>query len=203
MTRQYTRATSAPVDTPPSAATQEAMNPANSLQDRQETVKTRRKRIPMTTATRKLETPELPGYYLHWVNGEADRIAKALRADYTFVQVGELPGYTLELGDQTGISGSADMGDRISVVAGGTGQDGQAMRLYLMKLPMELREEDLQQRDDEGKKLIDALYKDPNAQAVSGQDNDGRYVSEMDARRGRAKKPQSQSYNVLETFRKR
>ena len=203
MTRQYTRETVSPVDMPPSSATQEAMTPGNDLEQRQEKFQEKRKRVSMAMAGRKLETPELPGYYLHWVNGEPDRIARALRAEYTFVQSDELPGYTLELGDQTGISGSAQNGGNISVIAGGTAQDGQALRLFLMKLPMELRQEDLQQRDDEGKKLIDALYNDPNAHSASGEDNTKRYVSEMDARRGRAKKPQSQSYNALDTYRKR
>lgn len=204
MTRPYNRATTSPVDTPPSAATQEAMNPANSLQERQEGARQRRKRIPMTMATRKLETPELPGFYLHWITGEPDRIAKALNAEYTFVQKVEMPGYTLELGDKTGILGGAEDGDNISVVAGGTSQDGQAMRLYLMKLPMELREEDLQSRDEDGQKLIDALRNDPNARVGSGEDNEKRYGQELDMRRGRAtKKPQSQSFNALEAFRKR
>ena len=205
MTREYTRRTTAPVDMPPSAATQEAMNPANSLEQRQENHVQRRKRIPMNMVTRKLETPELPGYYLHWINGEPDRIAKALNADYTFVQKDELPGYTLELGEQTAITGGSDMGNAISVVAGGTGQDNQAMRLYLMKLPMEFREEDLKARDDEGQKLIDALRNDPQARVGSGEDNDKRYGQELDMRRSRAtaKKPQSQSFNALEAFRKR
>lgn len=205
MTREYTRRTTTPVDMPPSPETQEAMNPANSLEDRQESTVQRRKRIPMTMVTRKLQTPELPGFYLHWINGEPDRIAKALNADYTFVQKDELPGYTLELGDQTGITGGVDMGNAISTVAGGTGQDNQAMRLYLMKLPMELREEDMAMRDDEGQKLIDALRNDPSARAGSGEDNGSRYGQELDIRRGRsiAKKPQSQSYNALEAFRKR
>lgn len=205
MTREYTRRTTSPVDMPPSSATQEAMNPANNLAERQESAVQRRKRIPMTMVSRKLQTPELPGFYLHWINGEPDRIAKALNADYTFVQKDELPGYTLELGEQTAISGSAGMANAISVVAGGTGQDNQALRLYLMKLPQELRDEDLQARDDEGQKLIDALRNDPQARVGSGEDNEKRYGQELDMRRGRsvAKKPQSQSFNALEAFRKR
>lgn len=203
MTREYTRRTTSPVDMPNAASTQEATNPANSLEQRQEKFSERRKRVSMATASRKLETPELPGYYLHWVSGEPDRIAKAIRAEYTFVQKGELPGYTLELGDKTAITGSDDMGNAISVLAGGAANDGQALRLYLMKLPIELREEDMKQRDEEGQAVIDALYSDPNAQAVRGQDNDKRYLSDMGERAGRAKKPQSQSYNVLDTFRKR
>lgn len=206
MTRQYNRATTSPVDMPPSSATQEAMNPANSLEQSQEKFSQRRKRVSMSTASRKLETPELPGYYLHWVSGEADRIAKAIRAEYTFVQKEELPGYTLELGDQTGISGSGDMGNAISVLAGGSANDGQALRLYLMKLPMELREEDMKQRDNEGQEVLNTLYSNPSAQAARGQDNDKRY-SEFDMKTEssarRQKKPQSQSYNVLDTFRKR
>ena len=203
MTREYTRRTTPAVDMPPSSSTQEAMNPGNDLEQRQEKFVEKRKRVSMAMASRKLETPELPGYYLHWVNGEPDRIAKALRADYTFVQTDELPGYALELGDQTGISGISQTGGNISVIAGGTAQDGQALKLFLMKLPQELRDEDLQQRDDEGKRLIDALYTDPNAHSASGEDNTKRYVSEMDAKRGRAKPKQSQSFNALDAYRKR
>jgi len=203
MTREYIRRTTSPVEMPVAGATIEATNPANNLAERQENTTARRRRIPMTMATRKLEVPEIPGFYLHWVNGEPDRVARAINAGYDFVQKDELPGYSLELGDKTGIGGDADMGDRISQIAGGTATDGQALRLYLMKLPMEFREEDLKSRDEEAEKVIQALYNDPNAHGVSGQDNDRRYVSEMSAKRGRARQPQSQSYNALEAFRKK
>ena len=204
MPRQYTRSTTLldnTVDMPTASATIEATNPANSQEQRDEGFVQRRKRVPMNNPTRKLETPELPGYYLHWVNGEPDRIAKALRAEYDFVQTHELPGYTLELGDQTGISGSGDMGSRISVIAGGSDTNGQALRLYLMKLPIELREEDLDQRDEEGQKVIDALRNDPGAQAVSGQDNSSRYTPKM--RDKSPPKPKSLCYNALDAFQKR
>lgn len=206
MTREYIKRTAPSVDMPVTGSTQDATNPANSLEQRQEKFSEKRKRVSMNTARRRLETPELPGYYLHWVSGEPDRIAKAIRAEYTFVQKDELPGYTLELGDQTGITGSADMGSSISVLAGGSANDGQALRLYLMKLPAELREEDMKQRDEEGQQVIDTLYTNPSARAVSGQDNERRY-SEFDMKtetRGhRENKPKSQSFNAFDNFRKR
>lgn len=203
MTREYTRRTTSPVEMPVAGATIEATNPANSLAERQQNTTARRRRIPMNMVTRKLETPELPGFYLHWVNGEPDRIARAINAGYDFVKKDEMPGYTLELGDQTGIKGDGDMGDRISHIAGGTATDGQALRLYLMKLPQEFRDEDLRARDEEGQRLIDTLRNDPNARVGSGEDNDHRYGQELDMRRGQSRKPQSQSYNALEQFRKK
>ena len=206
MTRPYTRTPRAPgdspaVEMPETAASIEATNPANSSADKDESFSSRRRRIPMNVPRRKLETQELPGFYLHWINGEPSRIAQAMNAGYDFVQKHEMPGYTLELGDKTGISEDGGMGGGISVLAGGTNEsDGKASRLYLMKLPMELREEDLEESDAKGQQVIDALLNDPNANPARDGDNGSRYLPE---RKKVPPKPKSLSYNALDAFQKR
>ena len=180
-------------------------NPATSFEQKAEVETQRRRRIPMSVPTRKLETPDLPGFHLHWISGEPDRVARASNAGYDFVQEHELPGYRVGFGDEAGIQGNSDLGTRISVVAGGTGSDNQAARLYLMKLPQEYYEEDMAARDAEGQKVVDALRTNPNAQQGdprnAGGDASNRYIPDMGQNRG-AKRQASQSYNVFSTLKR-
>jgi hypothetical protein len=97
-----------------------------------------RKRVPMSVPMRKLEAPEIPGYHCHWMRGTKARIAQAARAGYEFVSEDELAAAgglnSMDLGG-FGIATGSDMGTRVSLVSGEEfGPDGQAERLYLMKL---------------------------------------------------------------------
>jgi len=98
-------------------------------------------RIPMSVPTMKLAVPELPGFFLYWHLGED--IPRALRAGYTFVEDDELEVEQKGVANSAALSGSTDMGSRISIVAGSP-DEGQIepQRLYLMKLPNAWREQD-------------------------------------------------------------
>ena len=112
-----------------------------------------RERIPMTLPTQKLQVPEIPGYFLYWFRGEPGRLSRAMRAGYEFVGYDEVELNNFDLaGDLTG-PGQTDMGNRVSVPAqDGASEDGQYLRLYLMKLKQELRDSDVMQYEE---KMID------------------------------------------------
>jgi hypothetical protein len=96
-------------------------------------------RIPMSIPQRHLEVAEIPGYHTHWFLGS--RVPRALRAGYTFVT--EDDGVELNNFDLAGdaqANGSTDLGTRFSVPAAVGGDSDE--RLYLMKLPTELWEQD-------------------------------------------------------------
>lgn len=96
-----------------------------------------RKIVPMTVPVQRLEVQEIPGYVLYWMRGTPDRIAQAQRAGYDFVSEDEVTLNNRDLGGDATVSGSTDMGSRVSVIAGGMGDDGQPVRLILMKIKKE------------------------------------------------------------------
>ena len=124
------------------------LNPAN----KDANTASERKRIPMGVPVQKLEAPDMPGYHLHWFNGTADRLQRALDGGYVFVDEREMKINPVGLGSDTTRSGNTDMGSRVSVVAGSDiGHDGQPVRLVLMKIRQEWYEEDakiVEQRND-------------------------------------------------------
>jgi hypothetical protein len=104
---------------------------------------TERKRIPMSVPRTKLAVQEIPGYHLHWMLGTPDRLAQAQQAGYTFVEKDEVALNNHSLGSKLTTDGNTDMGSRVSHVAGSeVSSDGQAVRLYLMKIPEEWWQED-------------------------------------------------------------
>jgi len=116
----------------------EKLNPASTAKTAAE-----RKRIPMSVPVRRLETPEIPGFHLHWFRNTRERLQRAIDAGYEFVDERELRINAVGLGSDTAKSGNTDMGSRVSVTAGGeSGADGQAERLVLMKIKQEFYEQD-------------------------------------------------------------
>lgn len=95
-------------------------------------------RIPMSVPQRHLEAPEIPGYHLHWFL--QSRVPRALQAGYTFVDPDETDLPNFDLAGDAQHSGSSDLGSRVSVPAAVGGDSDE--RLFLMKLPMELWEQD-------------------------------------------------------------
>lgn len=143
-----------------------------------------RKRIPMSLPVQKLEVPEIPGFHLHWFRGTAARIQQAERAGFLFVRTDEVSINNLSLGGDATKTGNSDMGDRVSVTAGDTDDQGQAVRLYLMKQPSEYYLEDrkiLQDRNDSIADALTASFKQgvpvgPRAEGEQSDDVAARYV---------------------------
>lgn len=132
----------------------EKLNPANA----KDKTTAERKRIPMSTPVQKLETPEIPGYHLHWFNGTADRLQRAVDGGYEFVDGQELKLNNVSLGGDSALSGNTDMGSRVSVVSGQeVGRDGQPIRMILMKIKQEWYEEDQRTLEARNDQLADSL----------------------------------------------
>ena len=142
---------------------------------------TDRTRIPMSTGQQKLSVPEIPGYHLHWMRGEPERIQQAMAAGYTFVEADETNQVNLSLGGDAKKSGNTDLGTRISALAGSElGNDGQPLRLYLMKLPEEWHQEDLKAQEDKSNHIRRALMsgKIGAENDTNSSDTNSRYVKE-------------------------
>lgn len=142
-----------------------AINPAN----KNPVAVGERKRIPMSVPVQKLSVPEIPGYHLHWFNGTPERIARAQQGGYEFVDSFEVQVNSVGLGNESTQSGNTDMGSRVSIV-GGTEVDpsGQPVRLILMKIKQEWREQDMKLVEDRNDSVANALMG-----GVLGAEKDG------------------------------
>jgi hypothetical protein len=117
-----------------------------------------RKRIPMSVPVQRLEVADLPGFHLHWFLSTPERLQRAMDGGYEFVDQGEMKINNVSLGGDSAISGSTDMGSRVSIVSGQeVGKDGQPTRLILMKIRQEWWDEDQILVENRNMKVRDAL----------------------------------------------
>lgn len=124
----------------------------------QAATKRERTRIPMSVPVQRLEVPDIPGYHLHWFRGDAERVERALAGGYEFVDQREAKPHSTSLGGTSTASGNTDMGSRVSVVSGSElGNDGQPVRLVLMKIQQDWYEEDQKLVDDRNAAVADSL----------------------------------------------
>jgi hypothetical protein len=130
-------------------------NPANKPDTN--TDATKRRRIPMSVPQRRLETPEIPGYHLYWF---VDRnVERALQAGYEMVKKQELSLNQHGVATDKSISGSADLGSNIKLVAG-TSETGGAEYLNLMKIPLAWWQEDQKVLEERNAQVLSAVFKD-------------------------------------------
>jgi hypothetical protein len=107
-------------------------------------------RIPMNSPQRKLEVPPIDGYTMYWFRGDPGRLQRAQRAGYEFVRPEEVELNNFDLAGDPSAPGQTDMGDRVSVAAqDGADGNGQFLRLYLMKIKNEYREQDQERYERE------------------------------------------------------
>lgn len=145
-----------------------------------------RQRIPLSVPMRKLEVPEIPGYYLKWFRGTPQRLAQAERAGFEYVRDDEIALNNVSLGGDATKAGNSDMGSRVSVIEGSEiDGGGQAVRMYLMKQKMEYKLEDdalIQQRNDSVAAALTGAFQDGTVasgagqQGETGEDRAHRYV---------------------------
>jgi hypothetical protein len=152
----------------------EAINPANSAEQKLDAAKRARSRIPMSVPRAKLHTPEIPGFHVHWLNDYPGRIIQAMDAGYSFVESDQAVITSNDLAGSPIGSGS-DLGSRISVVVG-KNEDGSPLRAYLMKIPNEYHKEDQQASQDRVDQVHEAMRQ--GKQQVDG-DNSHRYVKSV------------------------
>jgi hypothetical protein len=138
-----------------SKGSEEAINPANSAEDKLEVQKEMRTRIPMSVPRAKMATPEIPGYHSHWINDYAGRVMQAQAAGYSFVNQDEvlisMPGLANDI-----LGTGTDLGTRVSIVVG-KNEDGSPLRAYLMKLGDEFYKEDLLAGQERVNQVHDAM----------------------------------------------
>lgn len=127
-----------------------------------------RQRIPLSVPQRKLEVPEIPGYYCRWFRGTSARLGQALQAGFEYVRPDEVKLNNVSLGGDADKTGNTDMGDRVSVVEGGEIEGGQAVRLYLMKQKMEWYLEDKKVVQDRNDSVAHALTQSYQRGVVGG-----------------------------------
>jgi hypothetical protein len=96
-------------------------------------------RVPMSTARRRLFAADIPGYRCYWFH--ADNVQHALAAYYEFVKPEEVHTNQLNVANPATQPGGTDLGSRVSLLAD-KHEDGQPARAYLMKIKLELFEED-------------------------------------------------------------
>jgi len=129
-----------------------------------------RKRVPMSVPVQKLEVADIPGYHLHWFLGTAERLTRAIDAGYEYVDERESLVNNVSLGGDSALSGSTDMGSRVSIVAGQeVGKDGQPVRLILMKIRQDWWEDDQKLIEARNTQVRDALMG-----GMLGAENDAR-----------------------------
>jgi hypothetical protein len=146
----------------------------------------RRARVPMSVAMRKLETPEIPGYHLHWI--KESNIPRALAAYYEFVEDSEVPINQRNPGLDTEISGNTDLGARVSIAAG-IGANNLPERLYLMKLAEEFWIEDRAKIDGRNASMMGQIFRGEkilDKDEVSSDVKQTRYVDMERTRERRA-----------------
>jgi hypothetical protein len=141
-------------------------NPANAPEKRVA------RRIPLALPTLKLETPEIPGYKLHWFRGTAGRIQQALNAGYEYVERDEIQINHHGLADDYEKDGNSDLGTRVSQPAGDTVEGG--VRLYLMKIRQEFWDEDQKLVDGRHEAIANSLRR-PKASPMDGGDTSNTY----------------------------
>ncbi len=146
------------------AASAELVNPANA------SAKAPSRRIPLSVPTLKLTVPEIPGYVCHWFRGTEARIQQALAAGYTFTDRGQVELNHHGLANDYQSDGNSDLGSRVSTPSGDDGS-----RLYLMKLPRELWEEDGQILADKHESIAAQLRNDQGLELPAGFDKSRRY----------------------------
>lgn len=127
----------------------------------------RRKRIPMSTATRKMEVAAIDGWYLYWA--AETNIPAMMQAGYEFVDRSEANLVQTGLANDKSISGNTDLGTRVSMIGSLQGPSGQGPeRAYLMKLRQEWRDEDRKTIDDRNAGILSGIFKDEKIYTPEG-----------------------------------
>lgn len=141
-------------------------------------------RIPLSGGRLKLSTPKIPGYHCHWFADRSDRVEAAVAAGYEFVEKGEVSVNNLGVAREAATGAGTDLGSRVSIVAGGD-NNGQALRLVLMKIRQEWRDKDMRARENSSDALVAALTRGQagSAQMPGEADTSHRYIGEGGGRR--------------------
>jgi hypothetical protein len=135
-----------------------------------------RKRIPLSIPTRKMEVDEIPGFHLYWFL--ESNVPRALQGGYEFVDSDEVPLHQRGVATDSTISGNADLGSHIKLVAG-IGDGGRAEYQILMKIREEWYLEDQKVIEARNAAILAAIFRKEyiaGSDKVSSEDQGLRYV---------------------------
>lgn len=165
------------VSTPDPSAQAQNVNPSvRPLSITEQIEKGMRRRISMSLPSRKLEVPEMPGYWLYWFVEE--NVPRALEAGFEFVDSAELPMGQFSPGTSKDINGNMDMGTRVRQIAGKSESGGPLFHV-LMKLREEWAREDRRLRDNRNAQIMSTIFRGehiPGEEADKAEDRAQRYV---------------------------
>lgn len=137
-----------------------------------------KRRIPMSVPRRKLEVSDIPGYHLYWFLDQ--NVAAAQQAGYEFVDESEIELNQHGVGTSRDISGNADLGTLVKVVAG-AGAGGRGEMLNLMKIKNEFYLADRKEIEARNAQILNSIFKDEKImgdESVSAADKGQTYVKQ-------------------------
>lgn len=119
--------------------------------------RTRRDRTPFSASRKRLEVRYVDKdfekkFHPHWFNDQDGRPERALDAGYEFVKPEEVIG----VGDREVHSGNTDLNSKVSRVVG-RAEGNQPIRAYLMKLPLDLYQEDQAKKQEQNDMVDQAI----------------------------------------------
>ena len=151
-------------------------NPANAPAAELAKEPGQRKRIPLSVPRRKMEAPDLPGFHLHWFL--ESNVPTALQGGYEFVKMDEFPLNQIGVATDTSVSGNADLGTNIKIIAG-IGADNRAEYQLLMKIREEWWKEDQKVIEARNASVMEAIFRNEKiagSERLSQEDQATRYV---------------------------
>ncbi len=142
----------------------------------------------MSIPRRKLEAPDIPGYHCHWfLEG---RIPAAMQGGYKFVTTDEVSLNQFNSANDTTVSGSTDLSNRVSIVGNTQGASGQPEMLYLMKIQEEYYREDQRADDDHDAAIMSGIFR---GEQIAGGDKAEQGTQYVDKDRSLFKRPTRRS----------
>ena len=119
----------------------------------------RKRRIPFSSAVRRLEVPAIDGFYCHYFLER--NVPRAQDAGYEFVKKFEIDLNSRQVGGETEGFKGTDLGERVSLVGDLAGSEGRGPeRCYLMKIRQEWRSEDVAELEAVALRPIKAIFQD-------------------------------------------
>lgn len=141
---------------------------------------TRESRVSMNVPQRKLETPDLPGYHLHWFL--RNNVPRAVRAGYEYVSIKELPTMDRSIGGRGSNTNTEELGggDQITHLDG-RDEHGNLVDLVLMKIRLEWYFDDQRKIAERNLSVLQQVFGSKLALRLPGEnerDYSSRYTKE-------------------------
>ncbi len=145
-----------------------------------------RKRVPMTTAQRRLQIPDKPGFKRHWFTDQ--NVERALQAGYEFVKRDDVHVNQRNVANSKTIDGNADLGSNVRVV-GGKAENGGVEYLTLMEIREEWWKEDHAEIERRNAQVLSAIFTQEQVMGVETHAAEDRALNYVDRERALFQRP--------------